>query len=329
MKKILFLLSILNYTLFAQLPKAAFIGLSSKSMPSPDIEILNSKLSTELHESGFFDLLEREKLEEIFKEQALVMSGALDEKQAVRIGKIAGAKTIITGSLEKSGRVYILAMKTVSIESGRVEHAIAVEHSGKFKGLLEKGVKEAVKRLTQDNPYMKPIEVEFTFIAIRDGKNCKVASGDTLRTGDRMHVKIKPNQRCFIYVINQDASDAVYSLFPNPSQRYKALSAGETYDIPGDGLSFELDNTIGTEHVFITASAVPLEDIEELLFKDKNTAIEQEKIINTIRTRGFASIVKGNETVVTLENGVNYTNISDMLSGKGSFRHEVTFIHVP
>lgn len=327
-QKTLIIIIVLIFSLSAQLPKAAFTGLSSKSVPSADLEALNAKLSIELHQSGFFDLLERQKLDQIFKEQALSQSGAIDDKLAVRIGSIAGCESIITGSLEKSDRFYILVLKTVSVETGRVEHTISIEHGGKFKGLLDNGAKQAVKKLTWDNPALKPIEVEFTFIAVHDGKSRKVASGDTLRTGDRLHVKVRPNQRCFIYVINQDASGAIYSLFPNPSQRYKALNASQTYEIPGAGSSFELDNTVGTEHIFITASATLLEDIENLLFKDNDSVLEREKVVSSMRTRGFARIVQGNETVVTLENGVNYKGVSDLLSGKGSFRHEVTFVHI-
>jgi hypothetical protein len=67
-----------------------------------------------------FTLIDRVKLDEIRKEQALQMSGEVDDSQAVSIGKIAGADVIITGAVTGSGDLRRLRLRALSTESGRV-----------------------------------------------------------------------------------------------------------------------------------------------------------------------------------------------------------------
>jgi len=49
--------------------------------------------------SYMFDIVDRRKLEDIFREQGLQLSGAVDEDKIVNIGKLAGADAILSGSV--------------------------------------------------------------------------------------------------------------------------------------------------------------------------------------------------------------------------------------
>ncbi|HDP79724.1 MAG TPA: curli assembly protein CsgG [Spirochaetes bacterium] len=87
-------------------------------------------ISHQFFKSGKVDIVEREAIERILKEQRLSMSGLIEDTQAVRIGKMLGADVIILGrgsSLrltdEKRGRdinnlVDTFSLKAISVEAG-------------------------------------------------------------------------------------------------------------------------------------------------------------------------------------------------------------------
>ena len=60
-------------------------------------------LSTALFRTGNFVMVERSKIDKILEEQALQLSGAVDPKTAVEIGKILGAEAVVTGAVSEIG----------------------------------------------------------------------------------------------------------------------------------------------------------------------------------------------------------------------------------
>jgi hypothetical protein len=67
-----------------------------------------------------FTLIDRNQLEVIRKEQAFQSSGAVNDTQAVSIGKIAGANVIITGTVTGTGELRRLRLRALSTETGQV-----------------------------------------------------------------------------------------------------------------------------------------------------------------------------------------------------------------
>jgi len=60
-------------------------------------------LITALVKTKKYRVYERERLKSIMKEQKLQMSGAVDQSTAIQIGKLVGAKYIITGAVTEFG----------------------------------------------------------------------------------------------------------------------------------------------------------------------------------------------------------------------------------
>lgn len=90
--------------------------LSAKRVNFAVSEILTKRLLTK----AGFTILERTQIEEIMKEQRLGLSGALDSKTAAGIGKIAGAKLLVLGSVSQLGKYYQITAKLVAAESGEI-----------------------------------------------------------------------------------------------------------------------------------------------------------------------------------------------------------------
>lgn len=84
---------------------------------------LTENLRVEIINSGQYLVVERRLMEEILKEQKLSLTGLVDPKTAVRIGKMVEANIIMSGSLSKIGSVFTLNYRIVDVESGLVKKA--------------------------------------------------------------------------------------------------------------------------------------------------------------------------------------------------------------
>ena len=329
MRYLLLFALVISNPVSAQLPKVAVLDLASKSLGVEQVTSLTNKLTQELFKSGYYDIMERAHLDKVFGEQMLQQTDLVaDADKAAQAGKLIGVRKVFIGSVELADKTYSVNIKLVDVETGRIEHMVTKEFDGPYKKLLQDGIRAVVEKLTKEAPSLQPIDLEFSFIVLRDAKTFSVQSGDTLMSGDKVHLLVKPNQRCFIYMVNQDAKGNVYSIFPNPTQRYKALEAGKEYHIPAEESSFELDEVTGTETIYVTASLQPVQEIEQLIFQDKVEAVQKEKLLNHIATRGFAKIVKGNDVKVKLEKGISFEGNTSILSGTETFQHKVVFEHV-
>jgi len=74
-----------------------------------------------------FNLIEREKIEEINKEIALGQTGLIDEKSAQEAGKLLGAEVMISGSVASLGEYYIIAARAIQVENGKILGTAAEE----------------------------------------------------------------------------------------------------------------------------------------------------------------------------------------------------------
>ncbi len=78
-------------------------------------------LRTELASLGDYTIIERGVLEQILEEQALQSSGAIDSGTAAEIGKLLGAKLVVSGSIVKTGDVYTINSRFIDVETGVIK----------------------------------------------------------------------------------------------------------------------------------------------------------------------------------------------------------------
>ncbi len=80
----------------------------------PEILITDLSLSKEIK------IVERTRLEEILKEMQLSLSGVVDQDKIIEVGKIAGAKAILTGSIIKAGETFRIDSRLIDSSTGEV-----------------------------------------------------------------------------------------------------------------------------------------------------------------------------------------------------------------
>ena len=96
--------AIVQFTLGQQATQVAHQSLGIQGDIGVD---LRDQLMTKLGQSGKVELIERERLQQIIKEQNITISEGFDSADAAKLGKLAGAKSVLIGSVSNlSGGVH-------------------------------------------------------------------------------------------------------------------------------------------------------------------------------------------------------------------------------
>lgn len=130
-------------TLYAQNQTSAFnkirvavLDFEGKGISQMDASVLTDRLRSNLVETGAFDVIERGKMEEIFEEMELQLSGCISSECAVQVGQLLGVSRMITGTIGKFGKTYTIDVRVIDIESSRIIEAIPLDYTGELEGLL-------------------------------------------------------------------------------------------------------------------------------------------------------------------------------------------------
>jgi TolB-like protein len=90
---------------------------------------LSDMLATDIAAAGAARVVEREKLEEVLKEQELQLSGAVSDAGAVRAGELLAAERIVCGSFVAAGKSLRVQARIVDVASAAVIGAASAEGS--------------------------------------------------------------------------------------------------------------------------------------------------------------------------------------------------------
>jgi eukaryotic-like serine/threonine-protein kinase len=118
-------------------PVVAVLGCEAGDLTLRDFaKAFPELLTVSLTRKGAFDLVERTQLRQVLNEQELTQSGMIDSSNAARIGKLVGARVLITQRVYAVGDYTYVSAKAIDVETGRVK---AVS-----KGELKKNATPAV-----------------------------------------------------------------------------------------------------------------------------------------------------------------------------------------
>ena len=122
--------------LFLLLGMAAFSPVYAQSAPvslallpfenmnnNPDQDylkgIISSLLEEDLTSSDTLQIVERENLEEVLKEQKLQFTGLMDDKNALEAGRLLGASYMLKGGFVFLGQDIFINITLIEVETGR------------------------------------------------------------------------------------------------------------------------------------------------------------------------------------------------------------------
>jgi TolB-like protein len=135
-------------------------------------KIVAEWLITALVKEGRFDVIERRLLEKVLQEQKIGVSGLVDESSASKLGRVLGAKIVITGSLMEYQGVVEANARIIEVETSSIIAAENVKSTSAVK--LEDLVVQMAEKIIRDFPLEG-------YIVQREGNNVLIDLGN--RTG--------------------------------------------------------------------------------------------------------------------------------------------------
>ena len=126
---------------------AVFSRLEGAPKPSLD-KVAYDAAALQLLKTGKVDVVDRARVEDILKEQEFSRSGFVDQKTAVRLGKLLGARAVLFMdfiSFEEDLDSYTVRVnvKLIDVETGRILYVASALGGGWD---IESAVSDAVKR---------------------------------------------------------------------------------------------------------------------------------------------------------------------------------------
>jgi hypothetical protein len=99
--------------------KIVILNIQSSSAPLTEY-IIDELIANAVNDKNL-SVVDRQKLDEIRKEQQFQVSGEVDDKLAVEIGQFVGAQTIISGKISPIGDIYRLSIRALNVKTAEVQ----------------------------------------------------------------------------------------------------------------------------------------------------------------------------------------------------------------
>ncbi len=105
-----------------------------------EAELITDRLGVELFNTGKVNVMERNQMQEILKEQGFQASGTCtDEACLVEMGQMLGVKTLVSGSIGKLGSMYLVNLRMIDVTTAQITQVVSEDISG--------GIEQVVGRL--------------------------------------------------------------------------------------------------------------------------------------------------------------------------------------
>jgi len=119
-----------------------------------EASLITDRLRIEIFQTGHVEMMEREQMQDILKEQGFQNSGACDEESClVEMGQMLGVERMITGSLGRLGTtMFMLNLRVIDVGTGKLLSVESVDVRGQIEdvvGLLP-GISKNILGLTSD-----------------------------------------------------------------------------------------------------------------------------------------------------------------------------------
>ena len=127
----------------------AVLDLDPTGVSAEDSRFLSDRLRTELFETGSFQVIEREKMEEILNEQGFQNTGCTSVECAVEIGQLLNVNRIVAGALGKIEDIYSISLRMIDVQTGAIIKTATEDFEGKLSEVLTDIIPEVAGRLAE------------------------------------------------------------------------------------------------------------------------------------------------------------------------------------
>lgn len=147
------------------------LDLDPNNVDAGETVAITNRLRFYLGEQAIFQVIERQKMDEMIDEVGFQLSGACDTDECVvQVGKILGARKMVAGSVSKVGTIYSLQIRLVDIETSTIEFQALSDVSG-VEDVLMTATRDVAEALAQK------VMTQTGFTPIRAGNPMVVTAG--------------------------------------------------------------------------------------------------------------------------------------------------------
>jgi len=136
----------------SQVTTIAVFDFENNGLEAHQVRQITSRLESELVKIEGLKVVERNKIDELLKEQKLQMSGFIEEDYLIDVGKMLGAKQVVLGSI---GRItddyYTITAKLVDVETSEMIQSADYDAENGLIQLLKDGLKIIASQLVIEN----------------------------------------------------------------------------------------------------------------------------------------------------------------------------------
>jgi len=125
----------------------AIIDFSNINVLPGDTKALTERLRTELFSTGKFQVIEREKMENILGEQSFQISGCSSDVCAIEAGQLLNVDQIIAGSISHVGSMFSISARIIDVGKGNIIKTATYDYQGQIEDLLKTGMKNIAYQL--------------------------------------------------------------------------------------------------------------------------------------------------------------------------------------
>ena len=144
---LIFVLILSTIQLYGQRLNIAVLDLDPTGVSKEESRFLSDRLRTELFETDGFQVVEREKMEEILKEQGFQNTGCTSVECAVEIGQLLNVNRIVAGGIGRIEEIYSISLRMIDVQTGAIVRTATEDYEGKLSEVLTDVIPELAERL--------------------------------------------------------------------------------------------------------------------------------------------------------------------------------------
>ncbi len=127
----------------------AVLDLDPTGVTVKESRFLSDRLRTELFETNEFQVVEREKMEQILNEQGFQNTGCTSVECAVEIGQLLNVNQIVAGAIGKIEDIYSISLRMIDVRTGAIIKTATEDYEGKLSEVLTEIIPEIAGRLAE------------------------------------------------------------------------------------------------------------------------------------------------------------------------------------
>ncbi len=132
----------------AQKTSVAVLELDATGIEKYVAQALTNRLRAELFAVGKFTVLERERMEEILREQGFQQAGCVSDVCVVQAGKLIGVEQMIAGRVARLSDVYSIHTRLIDVGTGQIIKSNDDECNCDIETVLKVSMKRAAYALS-------------------------------------------------------------------------------------------------------------------------------------------------------------------------------------